>query len=68
MSVHVVIVSKEPKSKCSVTVQTFLPKADLLNLLRQWFPTSGRDSNQGRGGSDVGSREVFMENSIIIKK
>ena len=33
-------------------------------------PTSGRDPNQGRGvgGSDVGSREGFMDNSIIMKK
>ena len=34
----------------------------------QWFPPSGRDPNQGPGASDVGSREGFLENSIIIKK
>ena len=33
-----------------------------------WFPTSGRDPNQGRRGSDVESREGFMENSIVIQK
>jgi hypothetical protein len=32
----------------------------------QWFPTSGRDPNQSRGGSDIASREGFMENSIIM--
>jgi hypothetical protein len=36
--------------------------------LYQWFPTSGRDPNQDRGESDVGSQEGFMENSIIMKK
>jgi len=30
----------------------------------QCFPTSGREPNQGRGGSDVGLREGFMKNSI----
>jgi hypothetical protein len=33
-----------------------------------WFPTSGRDPNEGRGDSDVRSREGFMENSTIKKK
>jgi hypothetical protein len=28
--------------------------------LYQWLPTSDRDPNQGRGGSDVGSREGFF--------
>jgi hypothetical protein len=36
--------------------------------LRHWFPTSGRDPNQGHGGCDVGSREGFTENSIITKQ
>jgi hypothetical protein len=35
--------------------------------LHQWFSTSGRDPNHGRWGSNVGSREGFMENSIIMK-
>lgn len=34
----------------------------------QWLPTSGRDPNYGRGVSDVGSREGFRENLIVIKK
>jgi hypothetical protein len=34
--------------------------------VEQWFPTSGRDPNQARGSSDLGSREGFMENSIIM--
>jgi hypothetical protein len=34
----------------------------------QWFPTSGRDPNQGRGVSDVWSQGGFVENSINIKK
>ena len=29
------------------------------------FPTSGRDTNQGREESDVGLRASLMENSII---
>jgi hypothetical protein len=36
--------------------------------LKQWFPTSGRDPNLGRGGCDAGSRDGFIENSIIMKK
>ena len=36
--------------------------------LHQWFPTSGRDPNQGCGWSDVRSRDGFMENSIIMKR
>jgi hypothetical protein len=35
--------------------------------LHQWFPTSGRDPHQGRGVSDVGSREGCTENWIIIE-
>jgi hypothetical protein len=27
----------------------------------QWFPTSGRDPNQGRWVSDLGSPEAFMK-------
>ena len=34
MSVHVVIVSKEPKSECSVVVRPFLSKAAFLTSLR----------------------------------
>jgi len=30
----------------------------------QWFPTSGREPNQGHRGSDLGLREGFMKNSI----
>jgi len=29
--------------------------------LRQWFPITGRDPNLGRGGTDAGSQEGFME-------
>jgi hypothetical protein len=43
-------------------------KKDGSRALSQWFPTSGRDPNQGRGVSDVGSREGFLKNSIIMKK
>jgi hypothetical protein len=34
----------------------------------QWFPTSGRNPSQGYGGGvcDIGLRESFMENSIIM--
>jgi len=35
-------------------------------LLSKWFPTSGRDPNEGRRGSDVGSRDSFVQNSIIM--
>jgi len=35
------------------------------DLTGQWFPTSGCDTDQRRGGSDVGSREGFMENSLL---
>jgi len=36
--------------------------------LERWFPNLGRDPNEGRGGSDVWTREEFMENSIITIK
>jgi hypothetical protein len=36
--------------------------------LHQLFPTSGRDPHEGRGRSDVGWPEGFVENSIIMKK
>jgi hypothetical protein len=39
----------------------------LHHSLHQMFRISGRDPRKGRGVSDVGSREGFMENSIIIK-
>jgi hypothetical protein len=32
----------------------------------QWFPASGRDTSQGRGGSDIGLREGFVENLIVM--
>jgi hypothetical protein len=35
------------------------------NPLNQWFPTSGHDPSECRRGSDVGSREAFMEKSSI---
>jgi hypothetical protein len=38
-----------------------------IKPVAQRFPTSGRDPNQGRGGSAVGSRECFMENLVIMK-
>jgi hypothetical protein len=47
-----------PKTTCSVYI---FP-------LEQWFPISSREPSQGRGGFDVRSREVFMENAIIMKK
>jgi hypothetical protein len=53
-------------------LQNFVPPWESQNVrthcIKQRFPTPGRDPNQGRGGSDVGSREGFMENSIIIKR
>ena len=49
---------------CASNVIAFV----VFNAVPQWFPTSGRDPNQGRGGSDVGSGEGFMENAIIMKK
>jgi hypothetical protein len=36
--------------------------------LKPLVPTSGHDANQGGRGCDVGSREAFMEDSIIMKK
>ena len=36
--------------------------------MNQWVPKSGSDPNEVRGGFDVGSREGFMENLIIMKK
>ena len=36
--------------------------------IQQWFPISGRDTNEGRMGSDVGSLEGFMKKSLIMKK
>jgi len=36
--------------------------------LERWFPTTARDPNEGRGGYEVGAREVFMESSIIMIK
>ena len=40
-------------------------KCHLRTCLEQWLTTSGRDSNEGRGGSDIGSRVGFMGNSKI---
>jgi hypothetical protein len=39
-----------------------------LDHLQQWYPNSGRDPNQGCWGSDVGSREGFMDNSVNMEK
>jgi hypothetical protein len=36
--------------------------------VNQWFPTSDCDPNEGRGGCDVGAREGFIENPIIMEK
>ena len=36
--------------------------------LERWFPTSGRDPNEGRGGSNVGTRDGFMENCMSMIK
>jgi hypothetical protein len=54
-----------------LVVTAFLKKTSFSeepDPLYQWFPTCGRFPNQGGGVSDVGSREGFMENSIIMKK
>jgi hypothetical protein len=37
----------------------------LTSSVQQWFPTLGRDPNQGRGASDVGSREGVMEKVFL---
>jgi hypothetical protein len=39
-----------------------------IHQLKQWFPTSGRNPNKGRGESDVWSREGFLDNSTTMKK
>ena len=40
----------------------------MSEALMQWFPSSGRDPDEGRGGPDVESQDSFREDSIIMPK
>jgi hypothetical protein len=43
------------------------PNSSIMQPVAQCFPTTGYDPYQGQEGCDIGSREDFMENSIIMK-